>query len=372
MKRFIWRLGVLLLTLGTVPVGFAASTQTSAGTSITNTATVNYTVNTIAQAPVVSPVNSFVVDTKVDLTVTWQDGANVPVIPGSTVEVLTFRVTNTGNATQGVLLTSAVASGDDFDMNFVGIYLDTNDNGSYDAGVDTLYSTGTNAKDLNPYAAAPGDSVTVFVVSNTPSGASSPTDGQLASYVLTAQATNAGTNTVTAESATNSAAGNEVIFADGAGSTDAVEDGSHSVTGTYEVVSAELTVTKTSAVIDDGLAGPAGQEFAIPGATIRYTITITNNGGTAAFIPDDNNINTTDGLSDDINDTLVAYVANSVVVDSVAINDNSTGTVNTTDTVRVTVTNANTTPAAIDRIQVNGLTVGAGVSEVITFDVTIL
>lgn len=368
MKRSIWQLGVLLLALGAAQGGFAASTQTSAGTTVTNTATVNYTVNTIAQAPAVSPVNSFVVDTKVDLSVTWLDAGNVAVVPGSTQEVLRYSITNTGNATQGVLLTIAGLVGDDFDMTFVGIYVDSNGNGNYDSGTDVLYSSGANAGNLNPYDTT--DSITVFLVANTPNGGSSPTDGQLASYVLTAQATNAGTNTVTTESATNTAGGTpDVIFADGAGVTDAVEDGRHSVTGTYEVVTAELVVTKTSAVIDDGLDGPV--EFAVPGATIRYTISIANNGTSDAFIPDDGVVNTTDGLSDDINDALVAYVTNSVVVDSVAISDNTTGTVNT-DTVRVTISNANGTPTALDRIQVNGLTVAAGATVAITFDVTIL
>lgn len=371
MKRSIWQLAGLLLSLGMVQGAFAASTETAAGTNVLNTATVGYEVGGVAQAAVNSNTDDFEVDTKVDLVVTWTDAANVTVVPGSTQEVLTFTVTNTGNATQGVALSVAADGGDDFDMNTIGIYLDTNGNGSYDAGTDLLYSAAANAGDLDPYSATGGDVITVFVVSDTPptGGGTAPLDGQLSNYILTAQVLDAGTTTVTAESLTNTANVVDVIFADGAGATDAVEDGLHSDTGTYEVVTAELVVTKSSAVIDDGLTG--AEEFAIPGATVRYTISIENTGTSDAFIPDDNVVNTTDGLSDDIDDSLVTYTANSVVVGGTAIADGVTGVVGGDAAVRVTVSDVGGVAAAIDRIQVNGLTVAAGLTVVITFDVTI-
>lgn len=369
MKRSIWKIAGLLLSLAMVQGAYAASTETAAGTTVSNTATVNYQVGGVDQTAVVTLVpDEFLVDTKVDLVVT-ADAANVTVVPNSTNEVLAFTVTNTGNATLGTALSVVPVvngAGDDFDMFTVGIYIDnptTGTVGSWDAG-DVLYSNvGENAGDLDPYGA---DAITVFLVSDTPSD---PTNGQLAQYTLTAQALTAGTNTVAAESTTNDATLVDVIFADAAGSTDAVEDGLHSATGAYEVVTAELVVTKSSAVIDDGLTG--AEEFAIPGATVRYTISIANGGTSDAVIPDDTIVNTTDGLSDDIDDSLVTYTANSVVVGGVAIDDGTLGTVGTDTAVRVTVTDADVTVAAIDRIQVNGLTVVGGATVVITFDVTI-
>lgn len=375
MKKVIVQLaGGVLLTLGMVGGAFAASAETAAGTNVLNTATVNYNVGTVAQAAVDSNVDNFEVDAKVDLVVNWEDAANVTVIPGSTQEVLEFTVTNTGNATQGIALTVAGAAGDQFDMNTIGIYIDDGD-GIFNAA-DTLYSAASNAGDLDPYSLTGGDVITVFLISETPptGGGTAPLDGQTAGYVLTAQALDAGTANVTGESATNDATVVDVIFADGAGATDVAEDGLHSDTGTYVVGTAELTITKSSVVIDDGLDGaPGANEFAIPGATVRYTISIANGGSSPAFIPDDNVINTTDGLSDDIDDSLVSYVVNSVVVGGFGINDGASDGVNFgTDTVRVTVTDADATVAAFDRIQVNGLTIPAASTVVITFDVVIL
>ena len=49
-------------------------------------------------------------------------------------------------------------------------------------------------------------------------------------------------------------------------------------------ISAQLSVTKVSSVLDDGVAGP-GEEFNLPGALLRYCILVTNTGsGTATEI----------------------------------------------------------------------------------------
>ena len=61
-------IAVLLSLLAGVQVAHA--TGTTAGTSVSKTATVNYNVGGVAQAPVTSAPTSFVVDNKIDLTVT--------------------------------------------------------------------------------------------------------------------------------------------------------------------------------------------------------------------------------------------------------------------------------------------------------------
>ncbi|RKX33849.1 MAG: hypothetical protein DRP71_08990, partial [Verrucomicrobia bacterium] len=68
--------GALVFGLSTV-----ALAQTPSGTSIDNTATLDYFVGGTQQAQVTSNTASFVVDNKVDLTVTTVDAAIVSVVP---------------------------------------------------------------------------------------------------------------------------------------------------------------------------------------------------------------------------------------------------------------------------------------------------
>ena len=74
----------------------------------------------------------------------------------------------------------------------------------------------------------------------------------------------------------------EVVFADNVGTaTDGVlsgRNGSHSATNTYTINTADLIVTKTSAVISDPFNLTSNPKR-IPGATIEYTITVSNANG---------------------------------------------------------------------------------------------
>jgi len=71
---------------------------TPAGTTITNTAAASYTVAGSPQTAVTSTA-TFKVAQLVNLTVAWQDSGNIAVAPNDTGKVLTYKVTNTGNAT---------------------------------------------------------------------------------------------------------------------------------------------------------------------------------------------------------------------------------------------------------------------------------
>ena len=83
------------------------------------------------------------------------------------------------------------------------------------------------------------------------------------------------------------------VFADpvGTAATDLITDGEHSDTGTYVVIATTITVSKASRVEADGLGGTFPTAKAIPGATVRYTFTITNSGS-----QDATNITITDPL----------------------------------------------------------------------------
>ena len=92
----------------------------------------------------------FLVDNRVDLTVVNTDaGNNVNVIPGSANQVLTYTVTNTGNTTQGYLLTTDIPTAN-IPMGSVEIWIEDGTTPGYQAAEDILYVGGTNAGDLDP------------------------------------------------------------------------------------------------------------------------------------------------------------------------------------------------------------------------------
>jgi uncharacterized repeat protein (TIGR01451 family) len=243
-------------------VSDAWSAGTPAGTLITNRATVRYAIgsNTFTQD---SNTNSIAVDEIVNNVMTWQDAPpGVTVSPGQTNRVLTMRLTNTGNATDSFTLSanSAIA-GDNFDPTLVGIYIDSNGNGTYDPGTDQLYVPAVNDPSL-----LPDRSLIVFVLCNIP--ASGITDGNLGRVMLSAA------------SRTGTGAPGTVFAGRGPGGTDAVigsSGGTSSATGAYVVSGAAVNINKTAVVLDQ-----YGGSQPITGATIRYTLAVTAAGsGTA-------------------------------------------------------------------------------------------
>jgi len=264
----------------------ANAAGTVAGTLVNNSATLSYTVGTVSQTAIVSNTDSFIVDNKIDLTVAHQDATIVAVTPGATVQVLTFEVTNTGNKVQDFLLTQTLNDGnpyagetDNFDATTVQVFVDVNGNGVYDTGTDTA----TFIDELAPDAA-----VTVFIVSNIPTG---QVNNDVSDHTLTAQvavggAAGQGAAIATDDSANaDTAMGEEIVFADGdgAGATEGANDGMHADHSAYKVVSAALAVVKSSCVLSDPVNAGTNPKR-IPGAIIRYEIQIANTGSAAATV----------------------------------------------------------------------------------------
>jgi len=333
---FLWGVSSGVFAAGTTP-----------GTSISNQATLQYDVGGVGQTPIDSDgdtgtagtqTTDFVVDRKVDLTVV--SNGNATVIPGSTDQAVPFTLTNVGNDTQGYLLTTTAgldATDDDFDMTSVRIYVDNGTIGVFD-GADTLYVGGITVGDLLPDA-----SINLLVVSNTPA---TPTNGQTSLYHLVAQATDAGTSTVTtATLGTDTPGVVDTTFAEAAGTegTDVAQDGKHSDSGIYTVDSAAVGVTKTSAVTDDGFGNNTNPK-AIPGATVTYSIIIDNSGGGADA--------DTLVLTDDLQVAEVTFTSGSVAYDVGCTGGTSDSFVSPTLTMNVG-------------------TVAAGATCTITFGVTI-
>lgn len=281
MKITSNRLGIAgacaLALLGAQPA-FAAGT--TAGSTITNNVTVNYQVGSVAQTASTAS-NAFTVDRRINVTVADANGTTTTVSPGQLAAVTTFTVTNLSNAPLDFALTVAQQAGgagahantDTFDATNVRIYADTNTNGSYDAGTDTLITY------LDEIAA---DAIrTVFVVVDIPLG---ETTTEVAAVTLTATGREAGTGGTLGAVLTQTAGANtatmDTVFGDGAGATDAARDAAFSAKDDYTVQAAALTVVKYSTLISDPLNGTTNPK-AIPGATIEYCIAVSNATGSA-------------------------------------------------------------------------------------------
>ena len=267
---------IALVVLGASP---ALATGTAAGSTITNTVSVNYQVGGLSQTATGAS-NTFTVDRKINLTVAELGTSTTQVSPGQTSAVMTFTVTNTSNATLDFALAVAQQSGgagahantDTFDVSNVKIYVDTNNDGIFNAG-DTLVTF------LDELAA--DSSKTVFVVADVPL---SLTTGAVAAVTLTATGHEAGVvgsqGIGLTETTTANTAGMDTVFADGAGSTDAARNADFSAKDDYTVLAAALTVSKLSTIISDPLNGTSFPK-AIPGATIEYCIVVSNAAGSA-------------------------------------------------------------------------------------------
>ena len=257
----------------------ALAAGATAGSTITNTVTVNYQVNGVAQTATTAS-DTLTVDRKINLTVAEVGSSTTQVSPGQTAAVTTFQVTNLSNATLDFALAAAQQSGgagahsntDSFNVSNVRIYRDTNASGSYDAG-DTL------ATYLDELAA--DSSATVFVVSDVPLGQAT---GAVAAVTLTATGREGGNAATQGAALTETATGNtaamDTVFADGAGATDGARDAAFSARDDYTVLAAAVSVVKSSTVISDPVNGSASPKL-IPGAVVEYCVAVSNAAGSA-------------------------------------------------------------------------------------------
>jgi len=272
----------------------AQSSLTPAGTSINNRATVNYSVGGAPQTAIESSPTgnttpgaaagadtTFVVDNRVDLTVSESSGNATITAPGATTPWVAFTVTNTGNAQQGYQLSFTEEVGtllfgntdnDDFGSGNLLLFVDEDPSSGNGTGNDLFdgTETATAIDRLNP-----GYAVTVFVVS--PNVPLTLTNADFANVRLQARTATAGTNGATlvvASTVVNDPTTVEILFAD------AGNDATQSAADQFAVQSASLSVTKTQTVISDGFGSASPR--AIPNAVVEYTITVANGSTTTA------------------------------------------------------------------------------------------
>lgn len=260
----------------------ALAAGTASGTDITNQATASYSVGGSTQTPVSSNTTTFKVDNRVDLTVAEVSTGYTEVNPNTTDQVLVFTVSNTGNTVQDFSLAAAAGADpfggtDNFDASNVGVFVESGATAGFQAGEDTA----TYIDELAVYV-NPGDEVTVYVVGDIPIGQAS---ADIAAYTLTATARAGGGAGSLGAALTESGVDDpdvvDIVFGDGTGDTDGDRDAAHSDSDAFRVLSAQLTITKSSTVIRDPFNDDTNPKH-IPGAYIQYVITISNDAGATA------------------------------------------------------------------------------------------
>lgn len=352
-----------LLLLVVLSLGFGQSLwaqETTAGEVVENTATVSFDVGGVAQPAVTSNTADFTVDRKVNFTLVKDDAAYVPGVPGgtgTTASVLTYTLENTSNdvldfnlsaVQQAAAATDAFGGADTIDASAISVFVDDGD-GIYNPALDTL----TYVDELPS-----GSDVKIFVVADIPASA---VNEDVIGINLQATAAESGTSGTEGSALVADTDGDdedveETLFADGVGTGgDAATDGQIHALDAIEVEAAELTVVKTSAVISDPIRG-AVNPLRIPGATVRWTITITNDGDAAA-----------DSLVvNDLIDTDTTYTPGTIEIGGTAEDDDATGA-DESDPNGADY-NVTTTGAVTGNI---GTLAGGGASIAITFDVVI-
>ena len=278
-----------------------AVSGTASNTTISNLATLNYSVGGTAQAAIGSSAagnttgagtaTTFVVDKKVNLVVAEVSNTPTTVAPGQAVAVTTFTVTNTGNDVQDFALTGVgnIASGQT-------IFNDTTSlTDNFDAtGCSAFAESGATAgfqaaEDIATFIDELSTTATAYVVCSIPAAQA---NNSVAITQLTATARTGGTAggavgaALTNNTATANTAGVDNVFADSAVAANAsntvplqtANDASAFARDAYKVSAAVLTVSKTQSIQCDPVTGTSTPHN-IPGAVVRWTITIANASG---------------------------------------------------------------------------------------------
>jgi len=285
---------------------------TQAGDTVSNTFTLNYSVDGTPQPPIDNTSGipndpdgptEFTVDRLVDVTVN-SEGDNT-VAPGATNEELIFSVVNDSNDTFDYVLSIVEEGGDEFNTDdpadsttVIRYYIDDGDGIFQTDGTDGSI---TDYNPANPPQLGPDEVLWVVVTQDIPS--TGVVDMDTADITLIADTVDSTSHVaVTGDTDGNTLDGvAENVLVDGSGTANEnANEGDHSATGTYTIATAALVASKAVTVHDqDGTGcttttGAAIGGYAIPGACVEYVITVINSGSEDAtsvvindILPDD-------------------------------------------------------------------------------------
>ncbi|MEZ5537493.1 MAG: hypothetical protein R3F02_17965 [Thiolinea sp.] len=297
------RLSVGLAALFVAQGSWAAGTL--AGTDVENTATLTYSVNSVPQTAIDSNTVEFKVDRKVDLNVTGTTAQQPLLVTPKSVgsdtaplNVLTYTLTNEGNDDQAFEIdlshASKLATADDFDADNCEFYVNELTPAPPPA-LETLGPVvlGTTSSLIT---LAPDGTAEIRVNCDMPDLGGAPVieDGKLSSLEVMATAVSAA-GTPMAESASETDSVVDTVIADadspntadttGGPGSDGARNAKYAAVQTYEIQAPDLSAAKSSAVITDPFNCTTEADNSscgsntpkrIPGAIIKYTITVTN------------------------------------------------------------------------------------------------
>jgi len=262
---------------------------TSAGTAISNQASVTYDVGGGSVTRTSNTVN-VTVQELIDVVISSQNTGNVSVSSPDTEVALKFQISNTGNGDEAFIVQQVNLSDDDFDVTLSTIYLDDGD-GVFNSNLDSTYDNATSIPS--------GDSITIWVTSDIPGGKG---NNQTANIQVSALSK---TFNDDSPSQTNPQPGDVVTSGgdpanDGSNTnTDAVygRSGAAIWSATFLVSAIEVTIVKAIGDINDnlGLNNTNVSGKPIPGADVEYSLTVTVTG-----TGDATNVTVTDPLPSEL------------------------------------------------------------------------
>ncbi len=330
-KQHTWRVALAVVALslgGLAPSAVAAGIDTNADTSITNRASVNYSVSGVPQTVIrSSPLGNsapgaglgadttFKVDRKI-MFLTEEIGlAPTYTSPGLNNVVAVFRVTSNTNGPEDFRLeasnpatTPPVIFGNTDNANMNNLRARVSNQACTTGGPGSAPAYGGETAD---YINQLGEDSCkyVFILADTPAAA---VNGAIATVLLTVKPSVAGTNGATVDAPTTQVDDPtvvEVVNAEsGTADGNVVRDGISFAYDQYIV--GTLKVTKSAAVISDGFTVNPAFAKAIPGAIVEYTISVQNDG-----------LDTTAATLTEVIPPNTAYVVGSTTLNGVAVSD---------------------------------------------------
>ena len=255
MKKLITLTAFFMVNALAINVNAAG---TSAGTIISNSATVNYNVGASALSATSAPV-TVQVQELINATMESKDTSKEQsVAPSQSNAALKFELTNTGNGNEAFILTQENLTGDQFNTTLDNIYLDDGD-GIFEPASDPLYT---------PTSIAPDTSITLWIASKDFTNAQS--NGDRADIRV-----NALSQTFSVAGNSNPSVG-DVVAGAGDSSTAAIHASSGPATDTATFImdtsAIAVNIEKSIAAVRDSITATGDQ--AIPGAEVDYLITV--------------------------------------------------------------------------------------------------
>jgi len=266
---------------------------TASGTDVTNTATLSFSVGSVAQTDVTSNTDTFVVDKKIDFLLTHDDSPkHLVVVANDQDRERTFTLTNESNEVQDFTVAVSNLSGKDYDGK-----TDSADMQHLEISIDDGSSWAAGPVTVNDLAVA--GTLTIKVRGDV---LASATDGEVMNVQLEATAVKDGTtdpeeNTGDANGADRKLE-KDTVLGEGAGVSDFANtqfDGKYSAWSGYLVNTPNVDLTKLSCVYTDEVTTDATKAKRIPGATVVYVFDLNNTSAST----DATGITLTDTLSSD-------------------------------------------------------------------------